>query len=91
MAKPTVLIAEDNFIIREGLLKPLLEPAFTVVAVDNGRDVAAAVTENNPEIVLLDISLPGRNGFEAARELLQFEAELYRPVCVQPHRASLPR
>lgn len=67
---PTVVIAEDDFIIREGL-KSLLEPRFTIVAsVDDGRDAIMAAAEHNPAIVLLDISLPRVRGFEAARQIL---------------------
>lgn len=62
--------------IREGLLKYLLEPNFIVVAVDNGRDVLAAAEERKPVIALFDIRLPGVNGLEAARQLLQAQ-----PTC----------
>jgi DNA-binding NarL/FixJ family response regulator len=71
MDKPTILIAEDDFIIREGMLKSLLEPHFTIVAsVDNGRDAVAAAAADKPRIVLLDLSLPDIPGFDAARQIL---------------------
>jgi len=68
---PTVIIAEDDFVIREGMLKSLLEPQFTIVAsVDSGQDAITAAAEHNPTIVLLDISLPEVAGFDAARQIL---------------------
>jgi DNA-binding NarL/FixJ family response regulator len=71
MDKPTILIAEDDFIIREGMLKSLLEPHFTIVAsVDNGRDAVASAAAHKPRIALLDVSLPEIRGFEAARRIL---------------------
>lgn len=70
-SKPTILIAEDDFIIREGLLKSVLEPHFTIVAsVDDGHDAVSAAREHKPRIALLDISLPGLHGFEVARQIL---------------------
>jgi DNA-binding NarL/FixJ family response regulator len=71
MNKPTVLIAEDEFLIREGSLEPLLRPHCTIVAsVGDGREAVAAAAEHQPEVVLLDVSLPKLNGIEAARQIL---------------------
>ena len=71
MGKSTLLIAEDDFIIREWMLKSLLEPHFTIVAsVDNGRDAVTAAAAHKPAIVLLDVSLPEIHGFDAARQIL---------------------
>lgn len=70
MSTPTILLAEDDFIIRQGL-QLLLEPHFTIVAsVDDGREAVAAAAEHKPDLALLDISLPGLRGFEAARQIL---------------------
>lgn len=48
----------------------VLEPAHKVVGiVHDGREVRGAVQELHPDLVLLDLSLPGKNGIEVAREL----------------------
>ena len=71
MNKPTVVIAEDDFLIREGYLEPLLEPHCTIVAsVGNGREAVVAAAEHQPDVILLDISLPEIRGLEAARQIL---------------------
>ena len=71
MDNPTLMIAEDDYIIREWMLKSLLEPHFTIVAsVDSGRDAVAAAAAHKPRIVLLDLSLPEIRGFDAARQIL---------------------
>jgi two-component system, NarL family, response regulator DesR len=68
----TILIAEDDFLIREGTLRSLLEPHFTIVAsVDDGREAIEAASEYKPDVVLLDVSLPRVRGFEAARQILE--------------------
>jgi DNA-binding NarL/FixJ family response regulator len=71
MKKPTVLIAEDEYVIREGELRVLLEPEFSIVAaVGDGIEAVEAAKKYRPEIALLDVSLPGLRGFEVARQIL---------------------
>ncbi len=66
-----VLVAEDQSMVR-GALRALLEleEDITVVAeVGRGDEVLAAAQEHRPDVALLDIEMPGRDGIEAAREL----------------------
>jgi two-component system response regulator DesR len=66
-----VLVAEDQSMVR-GALRALLEleEDITVVAeVGRGDQVLAAAREHAPDVALLDIEMPGRDGLEAAREL----------------------
>lgn len=75
--KATVLIAEDEFLILEGSIRPLLEPEFAIVAaVGNGLEAVAAAEEHSPDVVLLDVSLPGLPGFDAAQKIL-----IAHPTC----------
>ena len=76
MNKPTILIAEDDFIIREGCLSPLLEREFAIVAaVDDGESAVAAVEKFKPNVVLMDVSLPVMRGFEAARLIVDAQPD----------------
>ena len=71
MKKPRLLLADDHTILVEGL-KALLAPEFDVVATaGDGRAVLEAAEKHQPDIILLDISMPGLNGIEAARRLKQ--------------------
>jgi DNA-binding NarL/FixJ family response regulator len=71
MKKPRLLLADDHTILVEGL-RALLAPEFDVVATaGDGRTVLEAAEKYQPDIVLLDISMPGLNGIEAARRLKQ--------------------
>ncbi len=68
-AHPRVLLADDHAAVCEGF-RALLEPACNVVGtVHQGDRVVEAVVRLRPDVVLLDISMPGRNGLEVAREL----------------------
>ena len=67
--RPTLLLADDHALMTEGL-RAMLEPDHEVVdVVRDGSHVAAAVEFHRPDLVLLDLSLPGRSGLEIAVEL----------------------
>lgn len=69
MRRPTLLLADDHTVVVEGLRR-LLEPHFEIVAsVDDGRELLAAVARSKPDVILLDISMPGLNGIDAALSL----------------------
>ncbi len=69
--KITVLLADDHRILREGI-KSLLEkePDIEVVAeASEGGDAVAKVQQFSPDLVLMDITMPGMNGLEATRQI----------------------
>ncbi len=64
-----VLIAEDNAVNRE-LLRELLEPCgYTVVEASNGKEALAMIERTQPDLLLLDISMPILDGFDAVRKI----------------------
>ena len=66
-----VLLVDDHAIIREGL-RSLLEkqPEMEVIAdTDDGRKAIELVRELLPDIVIMDITMPGLNGIEATRQI----------------------
>jgi two-component system NarL family response regulator len=74
MARSTrvrVMLVEDHPLVAEGF-KALLEPEFNVVAIVNDpADVTRRYRELKPDIVALDIALPGKSGLKLASELLE--------------------
>jgi two-component system response regulator DesR len=66
-----LLLAEDQAMMRGALALLLgLEPDLEVVAqVGRGDEIVAAALRERPDVALLDIELPGRNGLDAARDL----------------------
>jgi DNA-binding NarL/FixJ family response regulator len=67
-----VLIVDDHALIRRGLsdLLGAAEGIDVVGAIDDGLHAAAVVTELEPDIVLMDLSMPGLDGIGATRAVL---------------------
>src|SRR5690348_13145700 len=71
-AKPLrILIADDHRIFREGLRKLLEAEKDLEVAGEaaDGEEAAEKVRDLAPDVLLLDLSMPGTNGLEALREI----------------------
>jgi DNA-binding NarL/FixJ family response regulator len=70
-ARKRILIVDDHPIVREGLVQQLnREPDLTVCAqASNASHALAAVEEHKPDLVLVDINLPGRSGLELIRDI----------------------
>ena len=66
-----VLVADDQALVRGALAMMLdLEPDITVVAqVGDGDAVLEAAREHTPDVVLMDVQMPGKDGLAAAQEL----------------------
>ncbi|MBD8062747.1 response regulator transcription factor [Oceanitalea stevensii] len=65
----TILLVEDEESYREPLTYQLERDGYEVVAVDNGLDALPAFERAAPDLVLLDLMLPGMSGTEVCREL----------------------
>ncbi|MCA1326540.1 response regulator [Herbaspirillum sp. alder98] len=74
-APPTnadILIVEDEPKMAELLQKYLAAAGYQSRHVDHGDDALPAVRQKRPDLILLDIMLPGRSGWEICRELREF-------------------
>lgn len=69
MTPPLILIAEDEPAIREGLCDALESEGYRVVSAANGPDAVQAFREHAPDLLLLDIMMPGKNGYEVCRDI----------------------
>ncbi|MFA5169415.1 MAG: response regulator [Candidatus Paceibacterota bacterium] len=63
MLKKILLIEDDRF-LRELMNKKLLSMGYDVVSASDGESGLTAIKESKPDVVLLDLILPGINGFE---------------------------
>jgi two-component system, NarL family, response regulator NreC len=74
----SVLIADDNAFVRQRLGELFSrEPDFEVCAVaENGRKAIEEALKLNPDLILLDLSMPVMNGLDAARALKRLLPEV---------------
>jgi two-component system response regulator ResD len=77
MAEPLVLVADDEPMVREVLERYLQKDGFRVRSVEDGPGAVAAFAEAGPDLVLLDLMLPGLDGLEVFRRI---RAESPTPV-----------
>jgi len=77
---PKILLVEDNEMNRDMLSRRLTRSGFEVViAVDGGQGVAMA-SSDKPDLILMDMSLPVIDGWEATRKLKADDATKAIPV-----------
>lgn len=67
-----ILIVEDELVIAGILADYLKQSGFRTRHVDNGVDAIDAVKQEVPDLVLLDVMLPGKDGLEVCREIRTF-------------------
>lgn len=72
----TVLVVEDDASLRLGLNKALRSAGYAVRVAATGPDGLDAALAATPDLVLLDVMLPGMNGFEICEELRRRDADL---------------
>ncbi len=70
-----ILLVDDHPIVREGYRRLLeRQPGFVVCAeVDNAQSAYQAYKEYKPDIVVMDIAMPGASGIEAVRHIRQWD------------------
>ena len=77
---PKILLVEDNEMNRDMLSRRLSRNGYEIlIAVDGGQGVAMAASEK-PDLILMDMSLPVIDGWEATRRVRQAEGEHRVPI-----------
>ena len=64
-----ILIVEDNQVDRTRLEKLLGTAGYTVSTAENGEQAIASVKRSKPDAILMDVNMPGMDGFAATRAL----------------------
>jgi two-component system, NarL family, response regulator DegU len=87
MSKIRVMIADDHSMVRQGLKQILeLEDDIAVVAqAANGEEAVRLAREHKPDVILMDINMPGTNGLQAIKELKQ-DKHPYKVIVLTIHQ-----
>lgn len=69
MAIQKILIVDDSPTERYYLTDILVRNGFTVTTAENGEDALARIKTDKPELILMDVVMPGANGFQVTRAI----------------------
>tara|TARA_B100000029_G_scaffold111139_1_gene103126 strand:+ start:420 stop:788 length:369 start_codon:yes stop_codon:yes gene_type:complete len=64
-----ILLVEDNDLNRDMLSRRLIKRGFEVLSAVNGKEGIDKAVTDNPDLILMDLSLPIINGWDATREI----------------------
>ena len=69
MAVKTILLVDDSPTERKMMLQALQGKGYNLVSASDGEEALEKVAQQKPDLVLLDIILPRKNGFQVCRQL----------------------
>jgi len=87
MAEPVVLIVDDEEGIRESISGILEDEGYAVITSSTGEEALKALMEQNPDLILLDVWLPGIDGIQTLKELKNMKPDL--PVIMISGHANI--
>ena len=77
-----ILIVDDSATERHYLSEILSRGGFDVVTSDSGEDTLLKARALHPDLILMDVVMPGMNGFQATRAITRDEATKNIPVLI---------
>ncbi|MEZ5356572.1 MAG: response regulator [Bryobacteraceae bacterium] len=92
MPKPLILIVEDNEMNRDMLSRRLVRAGYQILTAADGHQGIAAAAASRPDLILMDLSLPGLDGWATVRLLKGSAATSAIPVvALTAHAMSYDR
>ena len=89
MEQKKILIVEDDPTLRETLKEFMIKEDFQVFAAADGEEGVISAKTENPDLILLDIILPKKNGYEVIKELRADEVTKRTPIVLLTNLGSL--
>ncbi|MFH0969055.1 MAG: response regulator [Patescibacteria group bacterium] len=89
MEKKKLLIVEDDSILQKALQEFLSEEGFEIFSALDGEEGVKMAKENMPDLILLDIILPRKDGYEVLRELKAEDSTKNIPIVLLTNLGSL--
>jgi len=69
MASPTILVVEDSPTDLKLMTAPLQEKGYRILTAVDGEEAVEKAAREHPDLIVLDIVLPKKNGFQVCRQL----------------------
>ena len=91
MTEPGVVLVVDDQAPNRRLLEAVLEPrGYRVVSAESGEEALRLLAEDPPDVVLLDIVMPGIDGYEVCRRIRENERPRRGPTTSSPSPSTVP-
>ena len=87
--KPVVLVAEDDEDILALVVFDLEDEGYEVLTARNGKEAISLAFDRLPDLILLDVAMPGLDGYEVTRRLRAEESTRGTPVVLLTARAQV--
>jgi twitching motility two-component system response regulator PilH len=75
-----ILVVDDSATVRRFMLDLLLKGGYEVIMASTGDEAVTKSQAEMPDLVLMDVVMPGMNGFQATRAITRNEATQHIPV-----------
>jgi twitching motility two-component system response regulator PilH len=75
-----ILVVDDSPTDRQFMLETLAKKGYQVVTADNGEDAIVKAKSELPDLILMDVVMPGLNGYQATRQITRDDATKHIPV-----------
>ncbi len=75
-----ILVVDDSATERHVLVTLLEGKGYTIVTANNGEEGVAAAKRELPDLILMDVVMPGMNGYQATRTISRDDATKHIPV-----------
>jgi two-component system, OmpR family, alkaline phosphatase synthesis response regulator PhoP len=79
-AKPKILVADDEPLVRELIEQALAADNFEVIIATDGKDALQQILANNPDVILLDIRMPKLDGVTLCKALRLYKETEHTPI-----------
>ncbi|WP_456413403.1 response regulator [Thiolapillus sp.] len=77
-----VLVVDDSKTVRFALKKMLSQGGYQVLEADNGKDAIELARKHAPVLIIMDIVMPGLNGFQATRRMRKIDETREIPIVI---------
>jgi twitching motility two-component system response regulator PilH len=75
-----ILVVDDSPTDRQFILETLAKKGYQVVTAENGEDAIVKAKVELPDLILMDVVMPGLNGYQATRTITRDDATKHIPV-----------
>ncbi|MGE5793696.1 MAG: response regulator [Bacteroidota bacterium] len=75
-----ILVVDDSPTDRQYMIETLKGKGFQIVTAENGEDAINKAKSELPDLILMDVVMPGLNGYQATRQITRDDATKHIPV-----------